>query len=418
MEFQEIAVLIIFVATYLLIAFHKTPLFEIKRPYVAAGGALLMILAGTISLTDAFDAINYELIFLLIGMMCMVAGLEHAGFFTKVTDILLERSTDRFRLMLLIMLSSAILSAVALNDAVVLMFTPIVIKCCRKLNVNPIPFLVGTMMSANIGSIATAVGNPQNAFIVTISGMDFITYSLYSLPIAVVCLAIAIILVWSYYRNKLDAVEITEMDEQDRSVERKPLMAMIIVLVATFIAFALSGYLDYELYQVALVSGGISLLIISLSDVHDIPWAVKRVDWGTVLFFIGLFVIIGAASKTGLIDEISNLFPGFRDGEIPDVLSLSVFSAVLSNLVSNVPAVMLISEMMPVSDNMLWITLAASSTLAGNTTLIGSAANMIVAERSEKYGVRFDFLKFMIIGVIVTVCTVAISDVMILLMFN
>ena len=117
MEFQEIAVLIIFVATYLLIAFHKTPLFEIKRPYVAAGGALLMILAGTISLTDAFYAINYELIFLLIGMMCMVAGLEHAGFFTKVTDILLERSTDRFRLMLLIMLSSAILSAVALNDA-------------------------------------------------------------------------------------------------------------------------------------------------------------------------------------------------------------------------------------------------------------------------------------------------------------
>ena len=418
MEFQETAVLIIFVLTYLLIAIHKTPWFEIKRPYVAAAGAALMIIAGTISFTDAFDAIDFDLIFLLIGMMCMVAGLEHSGFFTKVTDLLLKQSTDRFRLMVLIMISSAVLSAVALNDAVVLMFTPIVIKCCRKLQVNPIPFLVGTMMSANIGSIATAVGNPQNAFIVSLSGMDFLTYSRYSLPIALVCLAVSILLVWLYYRNKLDVKDEIGEDEPDREIDRNALFAMMIVLIATFIGFSLSGYFEYELYQVALVSGGISLLVIAFSDVRDVPWAVKRVDWGTVLFFIGLFVIIGAATNTGLIHDIAQMFPGFRDGETPDVLSLSIFSAILSNLVSNVPAVMLISEMMPAADTMLWITLAASSTLAGNTTLIGSAANMIVAERSERYGIRFDFLRFMVIGMIVTVCTVAISDVMILMMFN
>ena len=137
-----------------------------------------------------------------------------------------------------------------------------------------------------------------------------------------------------------------------------------------------------------------------------------------LLFFIGLFVLIGGASHSGLITEFSSQIPGFGEGETPDVLSLSVYTVVLSNLVSNVPAVMLISEMMPVSEPMLWITLAASSTLAGNTTLIGSAANMIVAERAERYGVKLDFFRFFIIGIVVTVFTIAISDVMILLMFN
>lgn len=418
MEFIEAAVLTIFVATYLLIAVHRTPWFEIKRPYIAAGGAALMLLVGALSVTDAFESINFSVVFLLIGMMCLVAGLEHSGFFTVLTDLLMKESKSRRNMLFVIMILSAVLSAIALNDAVVLMFTPVVIKICSKMKVNPIPFLVGMMMSANIGSIATAVGNPQNAYIVSVSGMDFLTYSMYSVPIAVVCMIVTMALVWLYYRNRMDPVaEISNLDEDVR-VSGPSLKFMIILLIATFVAFALSGFFDYELYQVALIAGGLALLAIAVTSPKDIPWAVKRVDWGTVLFFIGLFVIIGAASTTGLVHDIAQLFPGFRDGEVPDVLSLSLFSAVLSNLVSNVPAVMLISEMMPVSEPMLWITLAASSTLAGNTTLIGSAANMIVAERAERYGVKLDFFRFFIIGIVVTVFTIAISDVMILLMFN
>lgn len=418
MEFIEAAVLTIFVATYLLIAVHRTPWFEIKRPYIAAGGAALMLLVGALSVTDAFESINFSVVFLLIGMMCLVAGLEHSGFFTVLTDLLMKESKSRRNMLFVIMILSAVLSAIALNDAVVLMFTPVVIKICSKMKVNPIPFLVGMMMSANIGSIATAVGNPQNAYIVSVSGMDFLSYSMYSVPIAVVCMIVTMALVWLYYRNRMDPVsEISNLDEDVR-VSGPSLKFMIILLITTFVAFALSGFFDYELYQVALIAGGLALLAIAVTSPKDIPWAVKRVDWGTVLFFIGLFVIIGAASTTGLVHDIAQLFPGFRDGEVPDVLSLSLFSAVLSNLVSNVPAVMLISEMMPVSEPMLWITLAASSTLAGNTTLIGSAANMIVAERAERYGVKLDFFRFFIIGIVVTVFTIAISDVMILLMFN
>ena len=415
MDLMESIVLLIFAATYVLIAFHKTPWFEIKRHYIAAAGALLMIIVGAISFTDAFDAIDLKVIFLLICMMCMVTGLEHAGFFTIVTNLLLKHSNDGFRLMALIMVSSALLSAIALNDAVVLMFTPIVIKCCVKLKVNPMPFLVGTMMSANIGSVATAVGNPQNAYIVSASGMDFLTYSRHAIPIAVVCLLISIGLVWLYYRRSLEpTIEITDTDE-DRDIRRLPLICMMIILISTFTAFSLSGVFGYELYQVALISGGLSLLVTVIDVPKDFVWTVKRVDWGTVLFFIGLFIIIGAATLTGLVYDISQLFPGFREGETPDVLSLSVFSTVLGNLVSNVPAVMLITEMMPVSDTSLWITLAVSSTLAGNTTLIGSAANMIVAQRSERYGIRFDFFRFMIIGVIVTLATLAVADKMIIL---
>jgi Na+/H+ antiporter NhaD/arsenite permease-like protein len=149
----------------------------------------------------------------------------------------------------------------------------------------------------------------------------------------------------------------------------------------------------------------------------DIKWVAGRIDWTILIFFIGLFVLIAGVVKSGLIVELAGIFPGFGEGETPTMLSLSVFTAILSNLFSNVPAVMLISEMMSVGDLSLWLVLAASSTLAGNATLIGSAANIIVAERSEEYGIKLNFFKFIIIGMIVTIVTIIIMILMMKLMF-
>lgn len=417
MQTVEILALVIFILTYLFIAVNRTPWFEIKRSYVALAGGLLMLLAGALSLEQAFDSIDFKLIFLLLGMMCVVAGLEYTGFFSLLSDILMKHSSPGPKLLLSVMALSAFTSAIALNDAVVLMFTPIVIRCCHNLKVNPIPYLIGLMISANIGSIATAVGNPQNAYIASYSGISFTDFSLYSIPIALICLAVSYIMLVLMFRGSLSQMKYTEVvHEQETEKDKVRLTAILILLVATFIGFMLTGVFDFELYQVALVSGAISLVIVMTSAPKNAVWVVKRVDWHILLFFIGLFVLIGGAFDSGLITDLTEEIPLFSGGT-PNPVGLSVFSVIFSNLVSNVPAVMLTAQIMPSADTMTWIVLAASSTLAGNMTLLGSAANIIVAERSERYGIRVDFVRHMLIGTMVTVVTVAVMLLCITVMF-
>ena len=413
-----ILALTIFIITYVLIAVNKTPWFEIKRSYAALLGAVAMLIVGALTIDQAWDSIDFKVIFLLLGMMLMVAGLEFAGFFTIISNLMLRHSEPGPKFLLSVMLFSAVISALALNDAVVLMFTPIVIRCCIKLKVNPIPYLIGLMISANIGSIATAVGNPQNAYIVGCSGISFAEFSLYSIPIAIVCLIVSYVILVMIFRGSLSQRKYVEVDHQDETfVDNRILAVMISILVVTFIGFMLTGVYDIELYQVALISGAASSLIVISCQPKKSVWMVRRVDWHILIFFIGLFVLIGGAVQSGLIDELSQDLHLLDDGGKGDMIPLSVLSVVLSNLVSNVPAVMLIAQMMPPSDVMAWIVLAASSTLAGNTTLLGSAANIIVAERSETYGIRVPFVRHMLVGMVVTVATLAAMLLCIAVMF-
>ncbi|MFA6680059.1 MAG: SLC13 family permease [Candidatus Methanomethylophilaceae archaeon] len=412
--------LIIFVLTYILIALHKLPGIEFKRSTAAIFGATLMILFGIISLTESFDSINFDVLFLLLGMMALVAGLEYCGLFKIIADYLVGHSESKIKLLAMIMVITALLSAIALNDAIVLMFTPIVIRCCSKIKTNPIPYLVGMMMSANIGSMATAVGNPQNAYIATAAGIDFLQFSMYLVPVAIVCLPVVFLLIWCFYRKNLNEPfgnEITVRNEVDQNIDPLRLKLMLVTTILMLIGFAISGYLDVQTYEIALLAGVVSLIIVMSKSTKDIKWVAGRIDWTILIFFIGLFILIAGVVKSGLIVELAGIFPGFGEGETPTMLSLSVFTAILSNLFSNVPAVMLISEMMSVGDLSLWLVLAASSTLAGNATLIGSAANIIVAERSEEYGIKLNFFKFMIIGMIVTIVTITIMILMMKLMF-
>lgn len=411
---------IVFICTYLFIAVNKTPWFEIKRSHIALIGASLMIIVGAISFTDAIDSVNMDVIMLLLGMMLLVAGLEYTGFFTLLSNLMVKQSSSKRKMLAIVMLISAILSAVALNDAAVLILTPIVIRCCQKADADPIPFLVGLMMSANIGSISTAVGNPQNAYVLSVSGMDFITFSLYSIPISIVCILLTYAILLLIFRKSLYSKYEYHIDvhENERPVAKKQMYLMITVMICTFVGFLCSGIGGYRICVVSMVSGAISLLIIASSEPRYTIWAIKHVDWHVLLFFIGLFVLIGGASNTGLISDLSSSFPGFREGDSLSITSLSIFTVVLSNIVSNVPAVMLITEMITDPTTMMLIALAASSTLAGNTTLIGSVANIIVAERSENYGIRIDFFKFMLVGIVVTVVTIAAMILMINLMFN
>jgi Na+/H+ antiporter NhaD/arsenite permease-like protein len=406
----------IFVFTYALISIGSIPKLRIDRGMAAALGGVMMVLFGIVSLIDLPGLIDLNVIFLLLGMMLLVAGLEFSGFFRIVSDLLIKRSGSRVMLLAYIMVICAVLSAVALNDAVVLIFTPVVIRCCRRTKSNPIPYLIGVMFSANIGSLATFVGNPQNAYIASHSGISFIDFSAHTLPIALVCLPIAFFIIYAMFRKSLVSDDPVPPGGDDTEVDRIRLWAVVTIMIGALAGFALSGMFGVQTYEVALAAGVLALAVVMSESPKNIVWAAKRVNWNVLIFFIGLFILMGGIVESGLLNQVASVFPGFGEGGTPSVIGVAAFSAVLSNLVSNVPAVMLIANMIPEGDMMLWFALAASSTLAGNTTLIGSAANVIVAERSEEEGITFSFWKFAMIGVPVTLLTLFVAVGILMLM--
>jgi len=400
---------VIFVLTYVLISLRGLPKLRMNKGAAALIGGALMVLFGIVAFTDVPDSINFDVILLLLGMMILAAGLEFSGFFDIVSDKLVIISGNRVKLLASIMVASAVLSAVILNDAVVLIFTPIVIKCCRRIDCEPVPYLIGVMFSANIGSLATPIGNPQNAYIASESGMTFIDFTVHTLPIALLCLPVAFIIIFLMFRKKLVSPSTTALEIKSRNVDHFGLGVMLTVCIGAFVGFVFSDLLGVKLYVIAMTAGMLALIFMISKNTKNIIWVAKKVDWGILAFFIGLFVLMAGIVNSGLLDQIASLFPGFGDGGSPSILGLTAFSALLSNLVSNVPAVMLIGDMIPQGSMMLWCTLAASSTLAGNATLIGSAANVIVSERSEEMGVKFNFWKFTLVGIPVTLVTLMIS---------
>ncbi|MFA6952841.1 MAG: SLC13 family permease [Candidatus Methanomethylophilaceae archaeon] len=410
MTLECLIALIVFLVTYALIALRKIPGTKIGRAGIALIGGALMIVLGILPFTEIWTYINYVLLLLLFGMMLIVAGLESVGFFDIIVKRLIAGGSGRRKFLVSLMLLSATLSALMLNDAVVLLLTPVTVKCCRILKADPVPFLVGLFISSNIGSVATAVGNPQNAYIATQAGITFIEFSVRMLPLMLITIFVAVAMIVLFFRKDLDRIKDTGNADEIEEAEKDPLRlkAMFVLLLATVILFTLSDMLGIPLYVVALISGAVALLIGMTKGVKRAVWMVRRVDWSIILFFVGLFVLMGGVVTSGLLTQITGLFPGFGEGETPSIAGLTALSAVLSNLFSNVPSVILISEMIP-SQEVFWITLAASSTLAGNATLIGAAANMIVAEGAEKYNVKLDFWRAVKIGLPVAIVSLLIT---------
>lgn len=407
----------IFIFTYALISVGNLPKIKLDRGVAAAVGGILVILFGIVHIADVPGLVNLNVVFLLLGMMMLVAGLEFSGFFRIVSDFLIRFSGSKVRLLAYVMIICAVLSAVALNDAVVLIFTPIVIRCCRSTNSNPIPYLIGVMFSANIGSLATSIGNPQNAYIASEAGLSFVQFTAHALPISLACLPVAFIIIYLIFRKNLVSVSTAPSHANNEKIDRARLWAVVAIMLGALAGFILSGVLGIPTSAIAMAGGILSLIVVMSKSPRNAVWVAKKVDWRILIFFIGLFVLMGAVESSGLLDRIASVFPGFGAGETPSIMGVAAFSAVLSNLVSNVPGVMLISHMIPAGNMSLWFTLAICSTLAGNATLIGSAANVIVSERSEDEGIHFSFWKFMLIGLPVAVATLLVAVGILSLMF-
>ena len=408
-EYAFVAGAVVFVLTYVLISARKVGVLKIERPAAAMFGAALMIVLGVVGPLEALQAINVSVLVLLLGMMLLVAGLDACGFFDYVSRLIARRARTQVELLAALMVVAAVLSALVLNDTIALLMTPIIVQACRAMALDPVPFLVGEGIAVNVGSVATEIGNPQNAYIGIRSGIPFTEFALVMAPITAVCLGISIVVVAVAFRSRLARpIGARPSEVAVVPVHRPGLAFTLAVLLGSVAAFFLSA--PTWLPVIALAGG--SLVLFGLPVVNRKASGralIGAVDWSILLFFIGLFIVIAGVERSGVRASIQNTFTFVSGGNGGGVWWLSGLTAVLSNLVSNVPAVLLLEPIVraaPIATQRnLWLTLAASSTLAGNATILGAAANVIIVQAAARKGVEISFRDWVRAGLPVTLAT-------------
>ena len=399
-----ITALIIFIITYLFIGLRQIPRLHIDRPAGALVGAVLMIVFGVLTLDQAFSAIDMHTLLLLLGMMIITVYLRTAGFFELMADKMLSFAKTPLQLLILVVISSGLLSALFVNDTICLLYTPIILAVTVQLGVNPMPYLLALATSSNIGSVMTVTGNPQNMLIGIYSKIPYLSFLGALFPIALAGLAVSVAVIWLVYGKEMKAGAFpTRPLMPEYRVKKRLLVKSLLVCGAVLVCFSL-GYP----YSLVAAAGAMLLLVIGGVSTEKI---LEGVDWTLLLFFSGLFVVMHgvevsglAAAMIGKAGDLTALSPLGR------IAGLSAVSVILSNLVSNVPAVMLLKPLTQTLGNgqFAWLALAMSSTLAGNLTLIGSVANLIVVQQARKR-VEIGFMEYFRVGALITAVTIAIG---------
>ncbi|HCY76972.1 MAG TPA: anion transporter [Ignavibacteriales bacterium] len=396
MSFYELLILGIITLSIFGIALGSYPTLRMNRSTIALVGATALILIGALTIDEAYRAIDINTIILLFSMMVLNINLRLSGFFKIITSKIIAFARTPRQLLALIIFSSGLLSALFLNDTIVIMFTPLILSVVLSLKRNPIPYLVALATSANVGSVATIVGNPQNMIIGIFSKISFTEFAFKLTPIALIGLSIIWIVIVIIYKSEFRNEKLSTKIEEDYKVFRPLLIKSSIVLVIMLLAFNLG-------FPIALSAlGGAALLLITRRIKPERVFI--ELDWSLLVFFSGLFIITHTLNEF-FISKYFQLDQGLISGNM--IFDLSIVSAVLSNLVSNVPAVLLISPALLKLNNAdnLWLALAMSSTFAGNLTLLGSVANLIVAESAKRQGIKLEFIEYLKAGIPITLLT-------------
>ena len=428
---------VVFALTYIALAIGKVPRLGLDRAAIAFVGAAMMLVTRVLTLQQAVapDSIDYETLFLLFGMMVVVGFLRISGFFSRLTTWALGQIRTPGGLLAVTILLSGVLSAFLVNDVVCLAITPLVAQLARRLRFDPLPHLIGVATAANIGSTGTITGNPQNMIIGIQSHIPYLRFAAHLLPLAAIGLIIDFSVIAWVYRRELVAPQSSEGDSannndardeaaiggcsgnanenlahtsgrsaevaaESRSHDWLQRKSVVVTLVTILLFFA--GF------QIALVA--IAAAAVLLMDPLESERIYHQIDWSLLLMFIGLFIVVHAFQvrvvATWRVEQWHWLLRHPID-------LLSVASAVLSNLVSNVPAVLLFEPVMrtipQASRQNAWLALAMSSTFAGNLTVLGSVANIIVVENARRVGVTISFWEYSKVGIPVTILTLSLG---------
>ena len=389
-----IAGIVIFIASYVVFAAGKFPGMKIDRPGMAIIGAVLMVAFRIVNAQDALGSVDFTTVVLLFSMMLIVANLHLVGFFDVVAEFVVTRMGAR-HLLPAVIVSTGVLSAFFVNDIICLVMVPIVLKVTKRMGVPPMGYLLAVATASNIGSVATITGNPQNILIGSYSGISYRSFMAHLGPIA----AIGLVIDWAVL-HFMFPVKVEVAIEPVERAPRQMRLAKPAIVVAGVIAGFLIGL------PPALVAA-VGAAVILISRTMEPRLVYDEVDWGLLVFFVGLFVIVGGAQKVGIVDGMLDVAKRWN---LPHAGIFAVVTAVMSNIVSNVPAVMLLKSVVPGFPDppRAWLMLAMASTLAGNLTITGSIANIIVVERA-KGEVEIGFKDYLRAGVPITLLTLAVG---------
>ena len=387
--------LLIFFGTYLVLAVGRLPYFRVDRTGAAIIGASLMIGCNVLTFEEAYRAIDYDTLILLFGMMIVVANLRLSGFFTLVSAWVVEHAHQPLALLTSIVFVAGVFSAFFVNDTMCLVLTPLVLEITSRLRRNPVPYLLAVAMGANIGSVATITGNPQNMMIGSFSGLHYRAFAAALAPVALAGLAAAVAVIAVVYRREFRTHQRVDLVHRPVRVNRVLLWKSIVASGAMVVLF----FIGWPVPKVALVAG--ALLLVTRRVKPEKVYL--HIDWQLLVLFVGLFVVVAGVEKLLSPQLVASL-------HLERTSVLSATAAALSNLVSNVPAVLLFKPFIGHLPDPTrgWLALAMSSTLAGNLTVLGSVANLIVVQRARQE-VEIGFWEYFRAGAPLTVLTIAIG---------
>jgi len=396
---------LVFCATYLVIASRQLAILRLDRPAGALIGAVAMVVIGAMSIDDAFDAVKLDVIGLLLGVLIIAAYLEEAKFFRRASYTVLTRARSARSLIWGVIFVSGGLSAFLVNDTVCVVLTPLVLAVVVEANLPALPFLLALASGTNIGGAITYSGNPQNMIIghAAAGHPSFAQYVALALPAGVACLAAnALVITW-LFRSELPVGPLAERAPPRPALDR----VLAAKGIAALVAFAIMALAGVALPGAALTAATALMLVARIEPKR----VVARVDWQLLLFFAGLFVVVAGLAHTGAIDRgFEALAPVVARGDARGDAAFVGLTVAGSNLVSNVPLVMIAVEWVPRMPDPAWgwVVLAFASTLAGNLTLFGSVANIIVMESAGPRG-EIGFFRFLRYGIPITLVSLLVA---------
>lgn len=379
--------------TYLGLALGQFPGLRMNRPTIALVGSAFLISLGVLNLEEAWAAIDASTIVFLLSMMVVNANLAYSGFFQLALASLIRLTSSPFGLLTVLTFGSGILSAFFLNDTLALVFTPLTLSLTQSLRLNPIPYLLAIASATNIGSVATLSGNPQNILIGSFSQISYLEFAQTLSPIALVGLFVQIGLLWLFYPEVRSTDSIQNLPKPRYRVFKPLFTKTVIIASGLLIAFTLGAPLG----ESALTAAALLLVTRRVKPERIL----KEVDWNLLVMFSGLFILTQATQKLNLL----SIFAPLANTSI----GLLTVVTILSNLISNVPTVLLLQPLIETEDTKSWLLLAASSTLAGNLTLFGAVANLIMVESAAKLGYKLTFFEHLRFGVPLTLILLTVT---------
>ena len=422
MTSTQIIAIVIFLVTMAAIMTEK-----LHRTVAAVAGALLLILTGVLSVESGFSYVDLNTLGVLIGMMLFVAVVKNSGIFEYIAIKAAKIAKGRpWPLMVLFALITAVLSAFLDNVTTVLLIGPMTLAITSMLRINPIPFFMTQIMASNIGGTATLIGDPPNIMIGSAAGLSFTDFITNTGVAVLFVLAATIVCFYFIYGRKLhvepEAMDsILQLDENKAIKDRSLLIKSVVMILLVVFGFVFHSQLHLESCTIALTAAAVMLLI-GRQDVEEI---VAGVEWTTILFFTGLFIVVGGLQETGVIQILANGLMDLTEGHMTLTILLILWvSAIVSSFLDNIPFVatliplILTMQSSGVDVTPLWWAVSLGACLGGNGTLIGASANVVLSGISNRHGFPITFASDVKVGFPLMLVSVAISTVFLLLRFT